>query len=272
MGGLRRGSHAPPASCSACHCFPGASVAAAGLPRAGHQLDRGGVHAILDAELVGGCAGGQSAQHRLFLPQRTIAPDCTQAAGGCMTLGRVPIGNAAWRSVTASRRTCYPCPKMAPRNPEQPPGTEPGGWLRRGGVGVAASDNPPTTAPSGGSPSSPASSRAPVRPPRTPPHPSHTCARSYLNPPFLLLTCAHHLAPCLCACACAQFAPFSGRIRALTNSGDAGSASDGAVRDDRLFAAHGACYARPLRTHPACRAFCCPPHLPACIHSQHVLI
>ena len=153
-----------------------------------------------------------------------------------------------------------------------PSTTEPGGWLRRGGVGVAASDNPPTTAPSGGSPSSPASSRAPVRPPRTPPHPSHTCARSYLNPPFLLLTCAHHLAPCLCACACAQFAPFSGTIRALTNSGDAGSASDGAVRDDRLFAAHGACYARPLRTHPACRAFCCPPHLPACIHSQHVLI
>ena len=122
MGGRRRGSHAPPASCSACHCFPGASVAAAGLPRAGHQLDRGGVHAILDAELVGGCAGGQSAQHRLFLPQRTIAPDCTQAAGGCMTFGRVPIGNAAWRSVTASRRTCYPCPKMAPRNPEQTPG------------------------------------------------------------------------------------------------------------------------------------------------------
>lgn len=150
--------------------------------------------------------------------------------------------------------------------------TQPGGWPRRGGAGIAASDNPPTTAPSGGSPSSPASSRAPVRPPRTPPHPSHTCARSYLNPPFLLLTCAHHLAPCLCACACAQFAPFSGRIRALTNSGDAGSASDGAVRDDRLFAAHGACYARPLRTHPACRAFCCPPHLPACIHSQHVLI
>ena len=71
-------------------------------------------------------------------------------------------------------------------------------WPRRGGVGVAAGDNPPTTAPSGGSPSSPASSRAKVRPSRTPPHPLLQ-TRSQL-PQSSLLTIYLRAPPCPPAC------------------------------------------------------------------------
>ena len=83
-----------------------------------------------------------------------------------------------------------------------------------------------------------------------------TCApTAAFNPAFLLLTCAHYLCPCLCACVCVQFTHFPGRIHALTTSGDAGSASDGAVRDGRFFAAP--CAALRYRcacTHPAARS------------------
>ena len=55
-------------------------------------------------------------------------------------------------------------------------------WPRRGGGAFAAGDDPRTTAPSGGSPSSPASSRAEVRSSRTPPCPSQHAPRSCLSP------------------------------------------------------------------------------------------
>ena len=70
--------------------------------------------------------------------------------------------------------------RRGPRHPSGSQDTQPGGWPRRGGAGIAASDNPPTTAPSGGSPSSLASSRAQVRLSRTPPCACHMRAHSCL--------------------------------------------------------------------------------------------
>ena len=76
-------------------------------------------------------------------------------------------------------------------------GSQDSRWPRRGGVGVAAGDNPPTTAPSGGCPSSPACSRAEVRPSRTPPCPSHMRLAQLPQPS--VRTCLPSRSPWACA-------------------------------------------------------------------------
>ena len=142
------------------------------------------------------------------------------------------------------------------------------GWPRCGGVGVAAGDNPPTTAPSGGSPSSPASSRAEVRPPRTPPHPSYTRARSCLNPPYLLLTCAHHLAPLLVGLCMCRLRPFAWQD---TSSRGRRSPRERERRRHPRDLPSASRYARfshaSARNHPSAHSFALHPLALACAHN-----
>ena len=184
--GLRRSSHAPPSSCSAWQCLPGAGAAVAGRREVGHELDPGGAGHI---PLGRAPQRPASAEEEETHPNRVLQVMRRNACGGTpglVMLTYLSVARAAQVTRRASQRTSRCCRRRTPASPPEYRSSH--DWAGRAVVGgaVAAGDNTPTTAPSGGSPSSPASSRAPVRPPRTPPCPPQlrlaaaSTLRSYL--------------------------------------------------------------------------------------------
>ena len=140
------------------------------------------------------------------------------------------------------------------------------------GGAVAAGDNPPTTAPSGGSPSSPASSRAEVRPSRTPPHPLlHT--RSQL-PQSSLLTTYLRAPPCPPACGLVHVLAsppcLAGYELARPSEYPGARATSPSARPSFGVALRplSACF----RTQPPLRTFLRPTPARACMCSQPMLI
>ena len=108
--------------------------------------------------------------------RQVMHPNVEVGTPGLGMLTHLSMACAAQVTVRASRVTSRCCRRRTPVRPQEYGNSHGSGWPRRGGGAFAAGEDPPTTAPSGGSPSSPASSRAEVRPSRTPALPFSTCA------------------------------------------------------------------------------------------------